>query len=308
MIQSPGPTFSIVTPSFRMFEWLRLCAASVADQMGATFEHIVQDGGTGPELDEWARQRPGRFRCFQEKDAGMYDAINRGIRRAQGRFLAYLNCDEQYLPGTLEKVEKFFAAHPEIDVLFGDALLVDEMGRALSYRRVVRPSRVHTRLDHLGTLSCATFFRRTIADRGLLFDTRWRSIGDCVWIYTMLGQGISMACLHEPLAVYAFTGVNLSASECGLREMRDWSREADAPSRLLRPAAVLWHRLRKMAAGAYRTRNLEYAIYTKSSPKHRVRFEASRIHFGWPGATAPRPNRYSHHLAAREGGTVKISV
>ena len=41
-----------------------------------------------------------RVRAFVEKDQGMYDAVNRGLRRATGEMLAYLNCDEQYLPGT----------------------------------------------------------------------------------------------------------------------------------------------------------------------------------------------------------------
>jgi glycosyltransferase involved in cell wall biosynthesis len=307
MSLSPKPSFSIVTPSYQMLNWLKLCAASVGDQVGASFEHIVQDGGTGPDLDEWAG-RQAALCCFQERDSGMYEAINRGISRAQGRVFAYLNCDEQYLPGALQRVEQFFTTHPHIDVVFGDAILVDKTGRPLSYRRVVRPNRVHTRLDHLGTLSCATFFRRSIAERGLVFDTRWRSIGDSVWIHTLLGECVSMACLREPLAVYTFTGANLSASERGLREMREWSREAGAPSQLLRPAAVLWHRLLKMAAGAYRTRNLRYAIYTMNSPNQRVQFEASRIHFGWPGATAPAPIGYEKYPAANRSGGSNIPV
>ena len=45
------PQFSIITPSFRQLDWLKLCAASIADQTGATVEHIVQDAGTGPELE-----------------------------------------------------------------------------------------------------------------------------------------------------------------------------------------------------------------------------------------------------------------
>ena len=44
----------------------------------------------------------------------MYDAINRGLRRASGEILAYLNCDEQYLPGALQEVAAFFEKHPEL--------------------------------------------------------------------------------------------------------------------------------------------------------------------------------------------------
>src|SRR5688572_31350980 len=98
-------TFSIITPSFRNSEWLKLCVASVADQ-GVEHEHIVQDGGSDDGTLDWLRIDP-RVQAHVEKDAGMYDAINRGLNRATGDIIAHLNCDEQYLPGALPAVEKF---------------------------------------------------------------------------------------------------------------------------------------------------------------------------------------------------------
>ena len=59
----------------------------------------------------------------------MYDAINRGWRRAKGEILAYLNCDEQYLPGGLSAVEEFFRRRPQTDVVFADTVVVDLQGR-----------------------------------------------------------------------------------------------------------------------------------------------------------------------------------
>ena len=256
------------------------------DQAGSSYEHIVQDAGTGPPLEEWMRSQPA-VRFYQEPDKGMYDAINRGLMRGRGRVCAFLNCDEQYLPGALHRVDRYFQEHPDIDVLFGDVVLVDVAGRAVSYRRVVPPTKVHTRLAHLGTPSCATFFRRSIVERGLLFDENFRSVGDAVWICLLLEKKVSMACLHEPLAVYTFTGMNDSESDNPAKELRKWRAQPDCPSSWLRGPAVLWHRLRKLAAGAYLPRRLGYSIYTLASPTQRVQFLLSAIHFGWPGATAP---------------------
>ena len=45
----------------------------------------------------------------------MYDAVNRGMRKARGEIIAYINCDEQYLPGALKAVEEFFARNPEVE-------------------------------------------------------------------------------------------------------------------------------------------------------------------------------------------------
>src|SRR5712671_6013241 len=152
--------FSIITPSFRSSAWLKLCLASVADQAVAV-EHIVQDAGSDDGTLDWLLHDQ-RAKVFVEKDQGMYDAINRGLRRSTGDILAYLNCDEQYLPGTLPAVEEFFRTHPQVDVLFGDIVFVNARGAYIGHRKVQTPLLYHTWTCHLSTLSCATFFRRRI--------------------------------------------------------------------------------------------------------------------------------------------------
>src|SRR4051812_3137477 len=120
---------SIITPSFRQIDWLRLAMASVADQRGVEIEHIIQDGGSEgiremfEELSSSSATQTYRPRLFVEKDNGMYDAINRGLSRASGDICAYLNCDEQYLPDALRDVANYFDKHPDMDVMFGDSIL-----------------------------------------------------------------------------------------------------------------------------------------------------------------------------------------
>src|SRR6266567_8816837 len=106
--------FSIITPSYRNSQWLKLCVASVADQEGVEFEHIVQDSCSDDGTQDWL-PKDSRVKAFIEKDKGMYDAVNRGFARATGDILAYINCDEQYLPGALKGVHDCFADHPEVD-------------------------------------------------------------------------------------------------------------------------------------------------------------------------------------------------
>jgi len=275
--------FSIITPSFRNSDWLKLCIASVADQQGVEVEHIVQDACSNDGTQEWLPQ-DSRVRAFIEKDEGMYDAINRGLRRATGDILAYLNCDEQYLPGALARVGEFFAQHPQVDVLFGDAILVDEHGAPLSYRRMVLPIRAHVRIVHLNTLTCATFFRRSIIDRGHFFDLRWKVIGDAAWVDDLLRERIPMATLHEPLSAFTFTGANLGASARGVVEMK--ALRGGAWKAALGPFLSLHHRLRKWQAGAYSPHAVDYALYTKESPNRRVSFAEPRLGFDWPHALA----------------------
>ena len=68
--------FSIITPSFRNSNWLKLCIASVADQQGVSLEHIVQDSCSDDGTQDWLPQ-DRRVQAFIEKDKGMYDAVNR---------------------------------------------------------------------------------------------------------------------------------------------------------------------------------------------------------------------------------------
>ncbi len=271
---------SIVTPSLRQLKWLRLCAASVADQGGVTHEHILQDAGTGAELEQWARSAPG-LTLYVEKDSGMYDAINRGLRRASGEVCSYLNSDEQLLPDALAKVASFFEINPDVDVLFGDAILIDRDGNPISYRRTVLPRFSHVRRAHLNTPTCATFFRRRLLDRGFFFDPEWKVIGDQVWIESLLRARIRMATLREPLAVFTFTGENLGSTKASEEEAfrRRGGQSLLASCRKF--AAVASHRIRKLLAGAYKTRTIEIEIYTPESANVRQR-KCATVGFSWP--------------------------
>ena len=273
-------SISIITPSFRQLEWLRLCAVSVADQEGVEHEHIVQDAGTGPELENWART-VASLTLYVEKDEGMYDAINRGLRRAQGEICSYLNSDEQLLPGALARVASFFDAHPDIDVVFGDAILIDRNGKPISYRRIVLPTLDHVRQVHLNTQSCSMFFRRNLLDRGLFFDPKWKAIGDQVWMEQLLLSGIRMATLHQPLAVFTFTGENLGSTAASKKEAARRRGPTSSMTRCRKVAAVVSHRLRKFLAGAYRRRHIEIDIYTLESSSHR-QHRSGQVGFSWP--------------------------
>ncbi|MGH8094367.1 MAG: glycosyltransferase [Chthoniobacterales bacterium] len=276
---------SIVTPSFRQLDWLRLAIASVADQEGVEWEHIIQDAGTSG-IEEFLRSDfqylvdDKRLQLFVEKDEGMYDAINRGLRRARGEICAYLNCDEQYLSGALRSVVSFFDANPDIDVLFGDVVLTDPHGQPLSYRRTVLPTQWHIQAAHLNTSTCATFFRRELVEKGFHFDPQWRAIGDMVWVHSLLLAQVPMKTLSRPLATFTFTGENLGGTSLSTDEATRW--QGRSRSSVWRALAVLRHRLGKAFHGAYQRRDLEIGIYTQDSPQRRVSRPAKKLGYRWP--------------------------
>src|SRR3954469_14560936 len=212
--------FSIVTPSFRQLAWLKRAVRSVADQQGVEVEHIIQDAGTGPELEEWVRTQ-STAQLFVEKDNGMYDAVNRGLERATGEICAYLNCDEQYLPGTLARVAQCFAENPWADAVAGDYLVIGADNRLLSFRKVTPLRRAMIMTDHLYAFTCAIFFRRHVFTEGGKFNAELKDVADSQWVCEALSRGRKFALLHEYLTTFVFTGDNRSIQEQAKRETRE---------------------------------------------------------------------------------------
>lgn len=275
--------FSIVTPSFRQLEWLRLAMASVADQEGVGVEHIIQDAGTDGIQEGFATA--ARFsgndrynaQLFVEKDNGMYDAINRGLRRATGDILAYLNCDEQYLPGTLKAVSDFFGQHSDVDVVFGNVVIVDEAGRYVCSREILEPRLYHMWVCTNPLFAAATFFRRRVILEGnLSFDDRWRDVGDTVWFLELLKRGIRMAGLSRFMTTFADTGANMNLKPNAIAEGKRLARSAPLWARTLKPLWVLQYRLRRLLAGHYFPQPFEYSIYTPEHEKGRQVFRVEK--------------------------------
>lgn len=280
--------FSIITPSFGQLDWLELCISSVADQNGVeAIEHIVCDGGSeGIEefrekmLERFPETSRYRLEFVIGPDAGMYDAINKGLRRAKGDICSYLNCDEQLLPGSLAAVAEFFGKHGTADVVFGDTIVVGREGEPLCYWRPYIPSLAHLAGATLNTLSCSTFFRRSVVEAGHFFEPQWKVVGDLQWIRGLLEKERPMACLHRPLAAFTFLGDNLGASATAHQEFAA-SRERDhGLGRYIRRG---WHGIRKLFSGAYVRRKVTYDLFALSEPTRRRRFTSENLGWTWPG-------------------------
>jgi glycosyltransferase involved in cell wall biosynthesis len=261
--------FSIITPSFRASAWLKLCIASVADQQGVECEHIVQDSCSDDGTQDWLPQDQ-RVKAFIEKDAGMYDAVNRGYRRATGDILAYINCDEQYLPGALATVQKFFEQNPQVEVLLAGTVVTDGEGKYLCHRHALIPNPRHMWF-RFSVLTSSIFIRRkVIHERGIYFDTKWRDLGDLHWLKALIDKQVPIAVSNEFTSVFADTGENMNLKPNARCEHKATANLLPVWVKWLRPLWVVNHRLRRMAAGHFNLKPTSYAIYTKASPDRRV--------------------------------------
>lgn len=102
------PRISIVTPCYQSAPFLEQCILSVMRQNRANFEHIIVDGQSTDGTLDIIRRYEGRYpmRWISEKDSGMYDAISKGFRMAQGDIFVWLNSDDMYLPWATQVMER----------------------------------------------------------------------------------------------------------------------------------------------------------------------------------------------------------
>jgi len=276
----PPMTFSIVTPSFRNSNWLRLCIASVADQGGVEVEHIVQDACSDDGTQEWL-PRDKRVKAFIEKDGGMYDAVNRGYRRATGDILAYLNCDEQYLPGALKAVHGFFEQHQHIEVALPGTIVTNREGEYVCHRHSMVPHPYHAWFRFPVLTSSVFIRRRVIQERGLFFDPRWRDLGDFHWMLALMKNKVPMKVFDHFTSVFADTGENMNLKPNAVREKNETAALTPRWVRMLRPVWIGHHRLRRLAAGHFALKPTSYSIYTLRSPDQRVPFEVLKPTAVW---------------------------
>lgn len=123
---------AVVTPSFNQAQYLERAMASVLDQGVVGLEYVVMDGGSTDGSRELIERFDDRLTYWQSQpDGGQAAAVNAGWRRTTGEILGWLNSDDFYLPGTLRFVTQFFAARPDVDVVYGTCRLVDPSGARL---------------------------------------------------------------------------------------------------------------------------------------------------------------------------------
>lgn len=123
-------SFSLVTPSFNQAAFIGRTIESVLAQRYPRLDYVIQDGqshdGTAAIL---AGFRDPSMIIRIARDDGQTDAINKGFEGSRGDLMGWLNSDDMLLPGTLHLVADHFARHPEVDVVYGNRLIVDTQDR-----------------------------------------------------------------------------------------------------------------------------------------------------------------------------------
>ena len=163
------PVISLVTPSLDQGKFVRATIESVLQQDYPGLQYFVQDGGSTDETIGILREYSDRVPFVSEKDSGQAQAINRGLARATGEVLGYLNSDDILLPGALRAVGEAFAADPGLVLVYGRAVFVDAGGVPLGkcLTQDWEPGRLG---DYCFVTQPAAFWRRRVVTEVGPFD------------------------------------------------------------------------------------------------------------------------------------------
>ncbi len=126
------PLVSIVTPSFQSGGFIERTIESVLSQSYPNIEYIVMDGGSTDGTLEILDRYRGRLQYVSAPDGGAADAINRGFKQSRGSIFGWLSADDLYFPGALETAVRQFSQSPDVGVIYGEGVWIDEAGEEIT--------------------------------------------------------------------------------------------------------------------------------------------------------------------------------
>jgi glycosyltransferase involved in cell wall biosynthesis len=217
---------SIVTITYNAARTLQRTLDSVACQTYADIEHLIIDGASKDDTVAIAERYKAMSRhevvIQSEPDKGLYDAMNKGLKRATGDYLCFLNAgDKLHSKDTLAHLIELVSNGSPVGVLYGDTHIVDAQGNFLRSRRLTPPEHLTWRSFKAGMLVChqAFYIDRQIAQP---YDLTYRFSADFDWCIRCMKEGeqrgMKNLYLREPLADYLSEGMTTANQKASLKE------------------------------------------------------------------------------------------
>lgn len=219
------PRVSVVTPSFRQGQFIERTIRSVLDQRYPALEYFIQDGGSKDGTIDVIRRHAHKLAGWESApDAGQSQAINLGFARTTGEIMAWLNSDDLLLPGAIAAVVDYFNRHPDIDVVYGHRLLIDEDDHEIG--RWMLPAHDDEVLSWADYVPQETlFWRRELWDKvGGRVDESFRFAMDWDLLIRFRDAGARFACLPRFLGAFRIHTQQKTSAEISGVGMQDMAR------------------------------------------------------------------------------------
>lgn len=209
--------FSIITITFNAEKELPATLDSVKKQSFNDFEHLIIDGKSSDNTVKIAQESSiASIKIVSEKDKGLYDAMNKGINTATGKYLIFLNAgDAFHSPDTLEMLAEAAKSNP--DIIYGQTQLVDSNRNFVAMRHLTAPKNLSFNSFKKGMLVCHQAFvvKREIAEQ---YDLSYRFSADYEWCLRCLKTMKSNAFIDKVIIDYLTDGLTDKNMKASLKE------------------------------------------------------------------------------------------
>lgn len=173
--------FSIITVVLNREQFLQETISSIAEQTCKDFEYIIIDGGSNDNTLNIIKNNSNLIDYWiSEKDQGLYDAFNKGMSVARGKFIGIINSDDIYTPEALGIVRKYILENKNVDFVFGS------VKKHWGVLHGFSPKKIRYSWGFYSSHSTGFFIKRESARQVGLYDTKYKYHADYDYFYRMI--------------------------------------------------------------------------------------------------------------------------
>lgn len=215
-----SPLFSIITVVYNSETLLEDTLKSILQQTSDKFELIIIDGGSTDGTLEIIKKYEDKIDFWiSEKDRGIYDAMNKGIRQAKGQYIWFINSgDSLFSENTLKDIEDMRVT---ADVYYGETMLIDVQGKQLGTRTEMTTRKLPAQLSWKNMVNGMVVSHQSIlVKRNIapLFDLQYKCSADVDWVIKSLKEAGTVINTQTILSNYLVGGFSISNQKSCLVE------------------------------------------------------------------------------------------
>lgn len=195
---------SIISPSYQSYPFIRENVESVRRQSVAVYEHVIMDGGSNDGTVGYLEslELPYRLTWVSEPDKGQTDAINKAIEKSSGEIIGWLNSDDEYCDTVFQEILNIFEANPDIDIIHGDVLIIDEHSEQIGLSKGYSVASPKDILTDNPIKQPGLFFRREVFEKLGKLNVDLNYVMDREYWLRALINGYKFHYLAKPLAKF----------------------------------------------------------------------------------------------------------
>ncbi len=212
------PLFSIITVCYNAEKTILRTIHSVLTQTYKDFEYILVDGASKDSTFSLIQsQQDNRISAISEPDKGIYDAMNKGIKRAKGTYLWFMNAGDTFYSSTTLQDIVSQIENSKPDIIYGETAITNDQGEIVAMRRLKAPESLTWKSFRNGMLVCHQSF---VAKRelGEFYDLQYRFSADVDWCIRSMKKANKLHNTHLTLSCYLEEGTTTANHKASLKE------------------------------------------------------------------------------------------